>query len=309
MSKIVKTCDFCGKEFSAHRVDQHLCSRKCHVAYHHAKRAAERAAKRAETKSAIVKEMGEVLIFKCENCGREFTRERTKTAYRAKYCSERCSKEAHAKKHREYDKRITEICNSVPVSKNSRFPSDGMCSSLRDTMEKYPVLSAEKEVELMRQEPEMRQKLLVLHNVRLVFYMVKRWPCRIRFMDADDMVQIGLMALVEAARTFQFSGRARFAQYARSAIENRFKMELRHSYNLVDGMCDSLNRKVDSVSEEGEDCGELLDVIQPSIVDGFRETSLAELLEYRDGIAFATRVAKANARKMHRVRRVCANAS
>ncbi len=308
MSKIVKTCDFCGKEFTAHRVDQHLCSRKCHDAYHHAQSAAKRAAKRAETKSAIVKEMGEVLLFKCENCGREFTRERTKTSYRTKYCSERCSKEAHARQHREFDKRVAAICNSVPVSENSRFPSDGMCSALEGLIRKYPVLTAEEEKELKCTTPEKYRELLLLHHVRLVYGMVKSWPCRIRFMDADDMVQIGLIALTEAARTFQFNGKARFSQYARRAIENRFKMELRHSYCLVDGMCDSLNRKVDSVSEEGEDCGELLDVVQPLIVDEFRETSLAEWLEYRDGIAFAARVARANEKK-HRVRRVCANAS
>ncbi|MBO7686545.1 MAG: hypothetical protein J6V72_09185 [Kiritimatiellae bacterium] len=308
MSKIVKTCDFCGKEFTAHRVDQHLCSRKCHDAYHHAQRAAKRAAKRAETKSAIVKEMGEVLLFKCENCGREFTRERTKTSYRTKYCSERCSKEAHARQHREFDKRVAAICNSVPVSENSRFPSDWMCSALEGVMRKYPVLTADEEKEIMQKAPEQCRDLLLLHHVRLVYGMVKSWPCRIRFMDADDMVQIGLIALTEAARTFQLNGKSRFSQYARRAIENRFKMELRHSYLLVDGMCDSLNRKVDSVSEEGEDCGELLDVVQPLIVDEFRETSLAEWLEYRDGIAFAARVARANEKK-HRVRRVCANAS
>ena len=286
-----------------------FCSSKCHVAYHHAQRAAKRAAKRAETKSAIVKEMGEVLLFKCENCGKEFTRERTQTAYRTKYCSERCSKEARARQHREFYKRVAAICNSVPVSKNSRFPSDGMCSVLDGLMRKYPVLTAEEETEIMRKDPEQCRELLVLHHVRLVYRIMKSWACRIRFMDADDMIQIGLMALTEAARSFQFNGKARFCQYARRAVENRFKMELRHSYLLIDARCDSLNRRMDANGEDGDEGGELLDFVQPSIVDEFKETSLVEWLEHRDGIDFATKVARVNARKLHRVRRICKNAS
>lgn len=292
MSKIVKTCDFCGKEFTAHRVDMRFCSSKCHVAYHHAKRAVARAAKRAETKSAIVKEMGEVLLLKCKNCGREFTRERTQTAYRTKYCSAECSKEAHAKQHRERDRKIAATCYNVPITENGRFPSDEMCSALAGVMRKYPVLSAEEEAKLMLQSPERRRELLVLHNVRLVFGIAKRWACRIRFLDADDMIQIGLIALISAAE--KFKGECRFCSYARRVVESSYKMEMRHSYLLVDANCDSLNKRMDVVGEDGEEGGELLDYVYPLLAPEYRETSLAEWIELRDGIDFAKKAAKAN---------------
>ena len=300
MSKIVKTCDFCGKEFAAHRVDQHLCSHKCHVAYHHAKLSAERAAKRAalgKKNLAIVKDMGETLLVKCANCGILFTCKKDNTAYARKYCSEQCGEEAGEKRHRERDR----IYSSVQPTENGRFPSDGMCSALRDIMRKYPVLSAEEEAELMRQEPEMWQKLLVLHNVRLVFYMGKRWVCRSRFMDADDMIQIGFMALMKAAKEFK-PGTCRFFTFGKRVIEHRFKAEMRRSYWMVDAGCDSLNRKVDAVDGDEDRDGELLDFVQHSIVDEFKETSLAEWLEYRDGIDFATRA-------INGVGRACKNAS
>ena len=67
--RVVKACDFCGKEFDAWRADRRFCSSKCHDAYYHAKRAAKRAARRK--KSTRVKEVGDSLLITCANCGRE----------------------------------------------------------------------------------------------------------------------------------------------------------------------------------------------------------------------------------------------
>lgn len=118
--------------------------------------------------------------------------------------------------------------------------------------------------------------------------MVKRWACKSRFMDADDMIQIGFEALVKAAKSFKFRS-CRFFSFGKRVIENRFKAEMRHPYLKVDVRCDSLNRKVDAVGDDEDEGGELLDFVQPSIVEEFKETSLAEWLDYRDGIDFATR--------------------
>lgn len=102
------------------------------------------------------------------------------------------------------------------------------------------------------------------------------------------MIQIGFMALMKAAKEFK-PGTCRFFTFGKRVIEHRFKAEMRRSYWMVDARCDSLNRKVDA--EDGDEGvgGELLDFVQPSIVDEFKETSLEEWLEYRDGIDFATR--------------------
>ena len=301
-SKSVRACDFCGKEFEARRVDQRFCSSKCHVAYYHARRAAKRAAKRVASgkDAAMVRKMGESLLGTCANCGREFTRPNVPSSYRAKYCSAGCSKEAYAKQHRDRYRKIASMCYNVPITENGRFPSDGMRSALEGVMRKYPVLSAEEETKLMCQNPERRRELLVLHHVGLVFSIAKRWACRIRFLDADDMIQIGLMALIRAAE--KFKGECRFCSYARHVVENGYKMEMRHSYLLVDANCDSLNKRMDVVGEDGEEGGELLDYVYPLLAPEYRETSLAEWIELRDGIDFAKKAAKANfGRHMERI--------
>ena len=110
-----------------------------------------------------------------------------------------------------------------------------------------PALSAEEEKNnfiLMRsgspQAEEARQRL-ILHNLRLVSHIVRKYYSTSR--DQDDLVSIGTIGLCKAVDTFNVDLGARFATYAAKCIQNEilmsFRAEKKHSSEI------SINETID----------------------------------------------------------------
>lgn len=89
-------------------------------------------------------------------------------------------------------------------------------------------LTAKEEEECVRLASEgdtkARDKLIV-HNLRLVAYIVKKnYPDA---KDPDDLVSIGTIGLIRAAETFDSTKGRRFCTYASKCIDNQIKMHFR----------------------------------------------------------------------------------
>ena len=87
---------------------------------------------------------------------------------------------------------------------------------------------------------EARQKL-ILHNLRLVSHIVRKYYSASR--DQDDLVSIGTIGLCKAVDTFNVDLGARFATYAAKCIQNEilmsFRAEKKHSSEI------SINETID----------------------------------------------------------------
>ncbi|MBQ0111465.1 MAG: sigma-70 family RNA polymerase sigma factor, partial [Oscillospiraceae bacterium] len=91
-----------------------------------------------------------------------------------------------------------------------------------------PPLSPEKEQELfdrLEQEPEKVRSLLVVHNLRLVVYIAKKFDQK--GVGIEDLTSIGTIGLIKAVNTFCPQKNIKLATYASRCIENEILMYLR----------------------------------------------------------------------------------
>jgi RNA polymerase sporulation-specific sigma factor len=88
-------------------------------------------------------------------------------------------------------------------------------------------------------ETEARN-VIVLNNVRLVSYIVKKYCLANICMDMSDLTSIGLFGLIRAASTYKLSKGTKFATYASVCINNALKMSFREYRR--DSLCDSLEK-------------------------------------------------------------------
>lgn len=89
-------------------------------------------------------------------------------------------------------------------------------------------LSSKEEAECIRKMAEgdenAREKLII-HNLRLVAYIVnKNYPDA---KDPDDLVSIGTIGLIRAVETFDHGKGNQFSTYASKCIDNQIKMHFR----------------------------------------------------------------------------------
>lgn len=84
-----------------------------------------------------------------------------------------------------------------------------------------PPLSPEEErnciVKMSKGDENARQKL-ILHNLRLVSHIVRKYYSSAR--SPEDLVSIGTIGLVKAVDSFSPENGARFATYAAKCIQN-----------------------------------------------------------------------------------------
>ena len=89
-------------------------------------------------------------------------------------------------------------------------------------------LSAKEEAECIREMAngsEQAREKLIIHNLRLVAYIVnKNYPDA---KDPDDLVSIGTIGLIRAVETFDFRKGNQFSTYASKCIDNQIKMHFR----------------------------------------------------------------------------------
>ena len=91
-----------------------------------------------------------------------------------------------------------------------------------------PPLSPQEEREsfvLARSGSEEARQKLILHNLRLVSHIVRKYY--FSSSDSEDLVSIGVIGLVKAVDTFNYESETRFATYGARCIQNEILMHFR----------------------------------------------------------------------------------
>ena len=135
-----------------------------------------------------------------------------------------------------------------------------------------PLTSEEQETifEELKNGDETHRDLLVIHNLRLVVYIAKKYDCPSA--SAEDLVSIGTIGLMKAVKTFNPVKNIKLATYASRCIENEILMYLRKASNS------SVNLSFDEPLSTDWDGNELTlrDVL------GTDENEISEGIEYED---------------------------
>ena len=132
-----------------------------------------------------------------------------------------------------------------------------------------PPLSAEDESRYFlsaREGDESARQKLILHNLRLVSHIVKKYYATAP--DSEDLVSIGIIGLVKAVDTFKIDSGTRFSTYATICIRNEILMHFRAQKKKSGEI--SINETIDvdrdgnpltymDVISTSEDLGEELD--------------------------------------------------
>jgi RNA polymerase sporulation-specific sigma factor len=91
-----------------------------------------------------------------------------------------------------------------------------------------PPLSAQEEREAFlraREGNEDARQKLILHNLRLVSHIVRKYYSTAP--DSEDLVSIGIIGLVKAIDTFKIESGTRFATYGARCVQNEILMNFR----------------------------------------------------------------------------------
>lgn len=112
-----------------------------------------------------------------------------------------------------------------------------------------PPLSAAEEKEafrLCKQGDKAARDKLILHNLRLVAHIVKKYY--VSYKEQDDLISIGTIGLIKAIDSFNPANGTRFATYAGKCLQNEILMYFRSQKKLC--METSINDSVD-VDKDG----------------------------------------------------------
>ena len=93
-----------------------------------------------------------------------------------------------------------------------------------------PPLSKEDEqkaFELIKTDEKKARELLIVHNLRLVVYIAKKFEST--GVGIEDLISIGSIGLIKAVKTFCPDKNIKLATYASRCIENEILMFLRKS--------------------------------------------------------------------------------
>lgn len=94
-------------------------------------------------------------------------------------------------------------------------------------------LSKEEEIRVFKQletEPEIARDILITHNLRLVVYIARKFEST--GVGIEDLISIGSIGLIKAAKTFCPDKNIKLATYASRCIENEILMHLRKTVLL-----------------------------------------------------------------------------
>ncbi len=74
-------------------------------------------------------------------------------------------------------------------------------------------------------EKKQAKDTLVLHNLRLVAHIAKKYQST--FCDMEELISIGIIGLIKAIQTYDVEKQIRLVSYASRCIENEILMQLR----------------------------------------------------------------------------------
>jgi len=88
-----------------------------------------------------------------------------------------------------------------------------------------PPLSAEEELNLLKENSDKSRDKLIVHNLRLVVYIARKFDAV--GVNIEDLISIGTIGLIKAVNTFCCDRNIKLATYASRCIENEILMYLR----------------------------------------------------------------------------------
>ncbi|MBE6727953.1 MAG: sigma-70 family RNA polymerase sigma factor [Ruminococcaceae bacterium] len=91
-------------------------------------------------------------------------------------------------------------------------------------------LSTEEELELLNNGSSASKEKLIIHNLRLVVYIAKKFETASG--SVEDLISIGTIGLIKAVNTFCPERNIKLATYASRCIENEILMFLRKTSTL-----------------------------------------------------------------------------
>lgn len=86
-------------------------------------------------------------------------------------------------------------------------------------------LEADEELRLLTLNDEKSKSLLIIHNLRLVVYIARKFEGTQT--SVEDLISIGTIGLIKAVNTFRPDKNIKLATYASRCIENEILMHLR----------------------------------------------------------------------------------
>ena len=93
-----------------------------------------------------------------------------------------------------------------------------------------PPLDTDEETELLNQNTEKSRDILIVHNLRLVVYIARKFDTS--GINLEDLISIGTIGLIKAVNTFKSDKNIKLATYASRCIENEILMYLRKNATL-----------------------------------------------------------------------------
>ena len=124
---------------------------------------------------------------------------------------------------------IFKLKNKLSIMLYNIFTKDNDCVDYingADTLP--PPLTKEEEektLELLETQPKKARDLLIVHNLRLVVYIAKKFEST--GTGIEDLISIGSIGLIKAVNTFRPDKNIKLATYASRCIENEILMYLR----------------------------------------------------------------------------------
>lgn len=129
---------------------------------------------------------------------------------------------------------------------------------LKNSKTQYPTLSKKQEQDLIEEYKNDREQLnkrLIMHNVKLVFNMAKKYMSKTN--DYDGLVQDGMQGLAEAANRFDLDKNIKFSTYAFIWIKKYMTMNFYGKQIEIDKRSTSLNMPNISASAKSNNGNEV----------------------------------------------------
>ena len=123
---------------------------------------------------------------------------------------------------------ITKIKNLIKRLLERYFKSADVVDYINGAESLPPPLTKEEEArvfELMKTDDKKARDLLIVHNLRLVVYISKKFENT--GIGMEDLISIGTIGLIKAVKTFCVEKNIKLATYASRCIENEILMFLR----------------------------------------------------------------------------------
>lgn len=141
-----------------------------------------------------------------------------------------------------------------------------LLNEIKSSCTQYPTLNKDEEQELIYKYKDNREelnRLLILHNIRSVFSIAKRYSSKVD--DFDSLVMDGILGLCEAAKRFDITKDIKFITYAYIWIR-KYILQGFYAKNVkVDQQSISLNSMLSSGNSSSDGDSTVEDVVNTKL--------------------------------------------